>query len=421
MMNRERCIMLIDCQSFYASVEKVAHPQYADMPLVVAGDPERRVGVVLAACPIAKSYGITTAETLQSALAKCPHLVAIRPRMQTYINISLLITGTFEHFTDLVEPFSIDEQFLDLTHSLHLFNRSIHTIAEDIQNRVFLQTGVRVRIGISTTKVLAKMACDLFAKKNDTGIYYLSPLSIATDLWPRSIDHLFGVGRRMFEHFQRMGIYTIGDLANTPLPELYRKMKLRLGKKFDVQATLYWRIANGIDDSPVSIATFEARHRSISHALTLPRDYTLPEEINTILLELSDEVGGRCRHHNLLGKTVIVGCTGGDFAQPNHFSRQIQLLDPTHLSTTIFQAAKKLFYVHWDGQPVRQLSITLTNFTTNTVIQMTIDEDDKLHRLEQTIADIRHQFGRTSIMRAISYTTSGQASVRAAKIGGHYR
>ncbi len=140
-----RVIMLADCQSFYASVEKSAHPEYKDRPLVVAGDPARRSGIILAACPLAKSYGITTAERLGEALAKCPDVVVVRPRMAEYIRVSLHITRILQSYTDLVEPYSIDEQFLDVTGSLDLFG-SPETIARSIQSRVMDETGVYIRI-----------------------------------------------------------------------------------------------------------------------------------------------------------------------------------------------------------------------------------------------------------------------------------
>lgn len=161
----KRIIMLGDCQSFYASVEKAENPQYQDRPLVVAGDPERRSGIILAACPIAKGFGVTTAETLGTALAKCPDLVVIKPRMQTYINVSMQITDIYKSYTDLVEPYSIDEQFIDVTGSMHLFANSPEELARIIQTHVQATSGVRTRFGIAETKILAKTACDNYAKK----------------------------------------------------------------------------------------------------------------------------------------------------------------------------------------------------------------------------------------------------------------
>lgn len=138
--DEERIIMLADCQSFYASVEKASNPQYANKPLVVAGDPERRSGIILAACPIAKQYGVTTAETVRESLAKCPDLVIIKPRMQLYIDVSMQITNIYRTYSDLVEPYSIDEQFIDITGSRKLFG-SPRDIAEAIQGQVRNDTG----------------------------------------------------------------------------------------------------------------------------------------------------------------------------------------------------------------------------------------------------------------------------------------
>jgi DNA polymerase-4 len=155
----ERTIFLVDGQSFYASIEKAAHPELKDKPVAV-GDPSRRSGIILAACPVAKFHGVTTAERVGEALAKCPNLNIIRPRMQTYITISLFITEIFESFTDQVEPYSIDEQFLDVTGSTSCFG-SPEEIALQIQSRVLLSTGVWTRCGIGPTKILAKIATRL--------------------------------------------------------------------------------------------------------------------------------------------------------------------------------------------------------------------------------------------------------------------
>jgi len=175
---RERVIFLADCESFYASVEKADHPEYQNKAVAVAGDPTRRSGIILAACPIAKSFGVTSAERLGEALKKCPDLIIMRPRMQHYIDVSLMITQIYEEFTDLVEVFSIDEQFLDVTASQSIFGDPI-TIAKEIQKRVMLQTGVRIRIGIGTNKILAKTATDIWAKKNKSGIFTLHPSDVS--------------------------------------------------------------------------------------------------------------------------------------------------------------------------------------------------------------------------------------------------
>lgn len=415
----ERVIMLVDCQSFYASIEKAAHPEYYDKPVIVAGDPARRSGIILAACPIAKAQGVKTAETLGQALTKHPGLIVIRPRMQTYIDVSMLITKTLKHFTDLVEPFSIDEQFLDITASAALFG-SPEEIARQIQSRVELQTGVKARVGISSTKILAKMACDLFAKKNATGIFALRKSDIPMILWPRPISDMFGVAGRMTAHFNRVGIETIGDLASTPLPDLKRKMSIRLGRNSDINAEVYWRTANGLDDSPVTPGTHDSQ-QSVGHGMTLPRDYSSREEIDTVLLELSDEVCRRCRAKGYMGSVIAAGVQGADYARPSGFYRQMKLEDPTNIGVEVYEAVKKLFDRHWDGLPVRKLAVALSSLTGDREYQLTMGERERLRDLDRTIDGIKQRHGAASILRASSLGEAGQARERAIKIGGHYK
>src|SRR5690606_17675749 len=169
----DRQILLVDMQAFYASIEKADNPHLQGKPIIVSGDPKVRTGVVLAACPLAKKYGVTNAERLWEAQQKCPEAIIIRPRMQRYLEVSCQITEILETFTDLVEPYSVDEQFLDVTCSQHLFG-SVLEIARRIREEIGNKTGVTARIGIGPNKVLAKMACDHFAKKRPDGIFQLT-------------------------------------------------------------------------------------------------------------------------------------------------------------------------------------------------------------------------------------------------------
>ncbi|MFC8683648.1 DNA polymerase IV [Brevibacillus porteri] len=413
-------IMLADCQSFYASVEKAARPEYRNSPVIVAGDPARRSGIVLAACPMAKKFGITTAETLGQALAKCPDAVVIRPRMQTYIEVSLMITEIFESFTDLVEPFSIDEQFLDVTGSLSYFG-SPEEIAKRIQVKVMMSTGVWIRVGISSTKMLAKMATDIWAKKSETGIFTLPKSDIDSLLWPQPINKMFGVGSRMTAHFNRIGIATIGDIAKLPLGDFKRRMKLVMGKNSDIQAELYWQTANGIDPSAVTPGTHD-HQQAVGHQMTLPRDYSQKEDIDVILLELSEEVCRRCRAKGYMGKVVSVGAQGADYDRPTGFFRQITIDDPTNITNEVFEAVRKLFYIHWDEQPVRKLGVVVSKLSRDDEYQLSFFGDrEKYRRLERTTDQIKNRYGSTAILRASSLLGAAQAQERSVKIGGHYR
>ncbi|MGO4110278.1 DNA polymerase IV [Paenibacillus sp. YAF4_2] len=416
----ERVIMLIDCQSFYASVEKAAHPEYKNDPVVVAGDPSRRSGIILAACPLAKQYGVTTAETLGEALGKCPHLVIIRPRMQAYIEVSLMITDIFRSFTDLVEPFSIDEQFLDVTGSLSYFGTP-DEIATQIQTKIMLYTGVWARVGISSNKILAKMATDIWAKKNEAGVFTLPKTDVESLLWPLPVNKMFGVGSRMTAHFQRMGISTIGDLGSLPLPDFKRKLRARMGRNSDIQAELFWQTANGIDPSPVKPSTHDAQ-QAVGHQMTLPRDYSKPQEIDIILLELSEEVCRRSRAKGYMGCVVAAGAQGADFDRPTGFFRQMTVPDPTNITKEVFAAARTLFYAHWDRLPVRKLGVTLSKLVPDDQYQLSLfGNREKERKLDRVTDAIRHKFGTTSILRASSLLEAAQARERSVKIGGHYK
>lgn len=423
MKSKNRVVMLGDCQSFYASVEKADHPEYKDRPLVVAGDPERRSGIVLAACPLAKAKGITTAERLGEALAKCPDLVVIRPRMQKYIDVSMQITEIYKSYTDLVEPYSIDEQFLDVTGSLHLYGCTPEELAKLIQNHIQEATGVYARFGISETKILAKTACDNFAKKNSTGIYTLPKDNLADTLWKLPVDKMFMSGSRMTRHFNVMGLPTIGSVAQTPLAKLKQMMRRKFGKNSDIQAEMYWRIANGIDDSPVRPGTHQVDPKSVGHMMTLPRDYSKLEDIKVVLLELTELVCQRCRGLGFMGHVVSVGCMGADFDRPTGFSRQMKMEDPSNITNQVYRWACRLLETHWDGLPIRRVGISLSQFTPDTEYQISLFDSgrERSMALERVTDILKSKYGDAIIIRAVSKTDAGQALDRSAKIGGHFK
>ncbi|MEJ8544445.1 DNA polymerase IV [Brevibacillus borstelensis] len=410
--DNKRIIFLADMQSFYASIEKAARPELRDKPIVVAGDPERRSGVVLAACPIAKSYGVTTAEALWQAQQKCRRLVVVCPRMETYIRVAVQITRIFESFTDLVEPYSIDEQFLDLTGSIRLFGDP-WKIAEDIQRRIRLETGVNSRIGIGENKVLAKMACDNFAKKQEAGIFWLKREELAETLWMLPIEKLFGVGSRMKRHFHRMGVYQIGQLAQLSPAVLTRR--------WGVNGEVLWRTAHGMDDSPVSPRTHDTQ-KGIGHHMTLPRDYHTAADIKVVLLELCEEVCRRARSKELMGWVVSVGCRGADFDVPAGFGRQLKLPEATNDAMTLYEAVCRLFDRHWQETPVRSVGVNLAQLVPDNVVQLNLFADTHKQRsLARAVDDIRNRYGADAILRAASMSGAGQARERARKIGGHYK
>jgi nucleotidyltransferase/DNA polymerase involved in DNA repair len=411
-----RSIALIDCQSFYASVEKAAHPEYNDKPVAI-GDPERRSGIILAACPLAKAKGVTTAERIGEAIAKCPDLIIVRPRMEEYLRVSLQITGIYRTFTDLVEPFSIDEQFLDLTGSSNLFGTPID-IAKQIQMKVMMETGVYVRAGISSTKILAKTACDNFAKKQPEGIFVLPKEKISEFLWPLPIHQMYMVASKMTRHLMMMGIQSIGDLARRDLCTLKQQMRSKFGKNSDIKAEYYWRIANGIDDSLVRPG-FYGEQKTIGAGRALQtHKYTQAWQVCVMLFELCCIVGRRARQNGVIGYVVALSCSTNE----GGFSRQMTMQRPTNIDDELFEYAKHLFYEHWNKQPVGRLSVDLSGLEEEGVLQLDLfDDRDKKISMLKVMDNIKDRYGDDAIMRASSLTEAGQARERAKMIGGHYK
>ena len=419
-MPPERTIFLVDGQSFYASIEKAAHPEYAGKPVAV-GDPDRPSGIVLAACPLAKSRGVTTAERVFEARTKCPDLVVVRPRMQRYITISLLITEIFESFSDRVEPYSIDEQFVDVTGSLGGYG-SAEEVARRIQDEIRLSTGVWSRVGIGPSKILAKMATDNFAKRRPEGIFRLGYENMERELWPLPIHQMFMVASKMTVHFLRMGLPTIGDVARLELGEFKRRMRYEMGKQSDIQAEYYWQTARGIDPSPVE-AEIRGALKSVSHGKTLRGGmYRKLEDIEVVLLELVVEVCRRARRLGLQGRVVSVGAAETDGERKAGFNRQTTLPHFTSLTHEIAAAARKLFETYWRGMPVTHLYISLTQLIGDNVSQLTLFEDRaSAYDIEKATDGIKIRYGSDAVMRASSLLGAGVARERAGQIGGHYK
>ncbi|OXS54994.1 DNA polymerase IV [Cohnella sp. CIP 111063] len=418
-MPPERTIFLVDCQSFYASVEKSAHPEYRNLPVAV-GDPVRRSGIILAACPLAKSFGVKTADRNFSALAKCPQLTIIRPRMMGYITISLEITRILETYTDLVEVFSIDESFMDVTGILKRYD-SVEDLAQQIRSEILLSTGVWTRIGIGPTKILAKMVNN-YAKKTDSGLFRLGFDNLEQELWPRQVQELFMVADKMSAHFQAMGMYRIEDIAKLSLDEFKKRMRLRMGRKADVQARYYWEMTWGIDDSPV-VSSIRDEIKSISHGKTLRASlYYRRLDIELVLHELAAGVCRRARQKGKQGQTVSVelGETDGSWAA--RFGRQTTLPHATNLTRELAKAALRLFRTHWQGMPVCYLYVSLTQLREADATQLTLFEDRaKMQDLEHVTDVIKDRFGTAAIIPASSLQEASIVRERAGQIGGHYK
>ncbi len=406
----KKVIFLADMESFYASVETARNPSLRGKPVVVCGDPALRHGIILAASREAKTYGIKTGQPAWEAKRLCPWVIFITPRMQTYIDYSMRITRIFEQFSDRVLPYSIDEQFIDLTGLEKIFGPP-REAAADLIGTVLEETGIRCRIGMGENLLQAKMACDCFAKKTSAAFFELNSGNYAACTWPLPIKSLFGVGHRMERNFHRMGVRTIGHLANLP-----RQM---LQRRWGINGEVLWLNAHGIDYSTVDPDAARGQ-KGVGHTATLPRDYRRQQEIELVLLEMTEEVCARTRRQGKIGATVHLYCKGADFERPTGFSRQKKLPEPTATAAEVYPTVRALFQKHWNRMPVRAVGISLTGLTAYRQLKLSFESCcEQEESLTKTVDLVRERFGKTSLFRASSLKPGAQFLQRAAKIGGH--
>ncbi|PYZ93050.1 DNA polymerase IV [Salipaludibacillus keqinensis] len=409
----KKVIFLVDMQSFFASVEKAKHYHNLNRPLVVSGDPTRRSGVILAACPLAKKSGIQNGERLWEAEQKCPGLVTVPPHMQEYIDNSIVITEILESVTDLVEPYSIDEQFMDVTHSQKLFGDP-YEIASYIQHEIHSKLRVFARVGIGENKVLAKMACDNFSKKNENGIFFLKKEELEDTLWPLPIEKLFRAGGKMSQHLRRRAIRTIGELARTDV----NKIK----KEWGIHGQVLWMNAHGVDYSPISLTSTNGQ-KAIGNGMTLPRDYSEKAEIKVVLLELCEEVCRRARLAQVMGQTVSLGVSGASYEIRTGFHRQQKMAEPTNMTMEVFRYACDLLESFWDREPIRRLHVSLSSLHSDQTIQLSLFEEQRGENIQlgYVTDELVKKYGKTAVIRAASLLPASQVKERSAKIGGHYK
>lgn len=227
----------------------------------------------------------------------------------------------------------------------------------------------------------------------------------------------------MTRHFNAMGLDTIGKLAATPLEKFKLMMRRKMGKQSDISAELYWRIANGLDDSPVTPGTHQVAPKTVGHMMTLPRDYRKLDEIKVVLLELAELVCQRCRGKGYMGYVVTVGLMGADYDNSSGFNRQMKMDDPSNVTNQVYRAAVQLVSKHWEGHPVRKVGVSLSKLLPDDQYQTSLFDLDreKNMALEKATDALKRKYGDTIILRAASVSPAGQALHRAEKIGGHYK
>ncbi|MGB4042288.1 MAG: DNA polymerase IV [Thermacetogeniaceae bacterium] len=382
-----RAILLADMNSFFASVHQALDPELQGKAVIVAGDPEKRHGIVLAASFEAKKRGIKTGMGVWEARQRCPEGIFIKPQYHLYVDFSSRVLQIMGDFTPLVEPFSIDEAFMDVTGSQKLFGSPVE-IAKQLKERIRREIGISCSIGIGHNKLLAKMAAGL--QKPD-GLTVITRENIPHLLWPLPVRELFGVGPRYEQHLHKLNIYTIGDLARYPAAILK--------KKFGLYGEILWLSANGIDSSPVDPDSLN-RVKSIGQQITLPRDYK-GNEIKVVILELADLVAHRVRAGGYLGRTVSLTLKDTNFCW---LSRMQTLKRPTDLAADISAAAFDLLQKHWSPHwPVRMVGVSLANLFPSQLEQTELfGNRKKLRGIEKACDQVRERYGRTAVFRAVS-------------------
>lgn len=388
----ERVILHCDQNCFFASVELLSHPDLRDVPMAVCGDPASRHGIILAKNEPAKRFGIQTAETVWQARRKCPGLVLLPPHHKLYREYSARVNELYGQYTDLVEPFGIDESWLDITGSMHLFGGDPVAIADELRRRVREELGLSISVGVSFNKIFAKLGSD-YKKPDATTL--ISPENWQEIVWPLPVGAMLFVGRSAQRTLAQYGVETIGQLAACR-PEMLEKLLGKLGRQLH-------EYANGLDRSPVRPQAEREPVKSVGNGTTFPHDLTRWAEVRAGLAALSDSVAMRLRRQGLYCSGVQVTIKDSSFCS---ISRQKRLESPTRLMKDIQRAAMELTRSAWRAPtPIRMLTVTALHITESAESFEQLDllgagravSDARQEKLESAVRAIRDKFGDGSI------------------------
>lgn len=388
-----RIIFHIDVNNAFLSwtaVDQLKNGAMNDIRLVpsaIAGDGNSRQGIILAKSTPAKKYGVTTGEPTGMALQKCRNLLCFPPDFPLYSRSSRKLFSILMEYSDRVEQFSIDEGFLEYTGMEQLFGDPLRG-AQTIKDRIYQELGFTVNIGISSNKLLAKMAGEL---EKPNKIITLFPAEIEKKLWPLSVEELFMVGRKTVPKLHKMGIHTIGELAKYPLLLLEREFK-----SFGRTLHLY---ANGIDDSLVADALEQSEAKSIGNSTTLPYDVETPQEAHKILLSLAETVSMRLRCSQFCAQELAVVIKTTEFKV---YSHQRKLLNAIDCTNAIFETSKSIFDEVWKKEPLRLLGIRAGDLCHENCVQLSILDEDwtKEKKADAAMDTLRLKYGRDTVKRS---------------------
>ncbi len=389
----DRTVLHCDCNSFFASVETVFNPSYANVPMAVCGSSEERHGIVLAKNELAKRFGVKTGEVIWQAKKKCPHLVIAQPHYREYEQFSRRIGEIFYKYTDLIEPFGIDESWLDVTASKNLFGDG-KQIADALRERIYREVGITVSVGVSFNKVFAKLGSD-YKKPDATTV--ISRENFKDIVYPLPVSALLFAGRSTTARLNRIGIKTVGDVALAGR----KAMSDALGKN---GATLF-DYATGAECSPVTPVNTEREIKSVGNGMTFRRDLLGLDDIRAAVWALADTVSSRMRSYGVMCGTVAVAVRDTNL---NTVSRRRKLRNPTCFCKDIASVSVDIIRELTDiSKPIRSLTVTGMDICkADTVgVQQSFFSDESTRReknekLETAIDRIRARYGGDAVVRA---------------------
>lgn len=389
----ERTILHIDMNNCYASIECLHQPAIRNKPVAVGGDVEARHGIILAKNQHAKKYGVKTGEALWQARQKCPDLVIVPPHYDLYIRFSRLARQIYGEYSDQVEPFGLDECWVDVTGTQKM-EKGVDVLANEIRERIKFELGITVSVGASYNKIFAKLGSDY--KKPDAVTIFTKD-NYKNLIWPLPASDLLCVGPATTRKLNGYGIHTIGQLAQTP-PEYLQNW-------FGKQGLVLSCFANGYDQTPVARMGEESIIKSVGNSTTTPRDLVNNEDVAVVFWMLAESVAERMREAGFLCRTVQISVRDNEL---HSFERQMKLSAPSCIASELHAAAMTLFCASYRWQkPVRSIGIRGADLVSaSTPLQLSMFEDtakrEKRERLERTMDDIRRRFGHYAIGRAIT-------------------
>ena len=387
----DRIILHCDLNSFYASVELLSHPELRTVPMAVSGDPASRHGIILAKNEPAKQYGVQTAETIWQARRKCPDLVLLPPHHALYREYSRRVNALYDAYTDLVEPFGIDESWLDVTHTLHLFGGNAKALADHLRARVREELGLTLSVGVSFNKVFAKLGSD-YKKPDATTV--IGRENWREIVWPLPVGALLYVGGAARKLLGQYGVETIGQLAACR-PEMLETLLGKMG----LQLHDY---ANGLDQSPVRSRYDAEPVKSVGNGTTFPQNLTTRAQVQSGVAVLADSVATRLRRYGFYAGGLQVTVRDPQFRDR---SRQCQLPAPTHLIRELTDTAMALTEQLWrPPAPIRALTVTAIHLVPSedayeqTDLFTAAPKKEKLEKLEGAVDQIRKKYGGGAIV-----------------------